>query len=203
METAQIRGARYADIRIIESRSQTVGVKDGNVDSLGDFESVGFGVRVLVGNAWGFASSADITKEEIDRVTALAVEIARASAMVPGKPVELGSTVRSTGSYVTPIEIDPFSVSIESKLGLLMEADATIRRNSGVKVSEGRVTSVRHQKTFANTEGSLLEQTIYECGGAISATAVSGSDIQVRAYPDGRGAGTEAPSLPALRWARS
>ena len=84
MATAQLRGARYADIRIIESRTQTAGVKDGNVDSLGDFESVGFGVRVLVGNSWGFASSADITREDIDRTTALAVEIARASALVPG-----------------------------------------------------------------------------------------------------------------------
>lgn len=184
METAQSRGARYADIRIIESRSQTAGVKDGNVDSLGDFESAGFGVRVLVGNAWGFASSADITREEIDRVTALAVDIARASAMVPGQPVNLGPPVKSQGTYVTPIRIDPFSVSIEEKLSLLLEADATIRRNSGVKVSEGRVTCLRHHKTFANTEGALLEQTIYECGGAISATAVSGNDIQVRAYPD-------------------
>ena len=184
MSTAQLKGSRYADVRIIESRTQTAGVKDGNVDSLGDFESVGFGVRVLVGNAWGFASSADITREEVDRVTALAVEIARASALVPGKPVELGVPIRSTGTYVTPIQIDPFSVSIEEKLGLLLDADATMRRNPGVKVSEGRVTSVRHRKTFANTEGALLEQTIYECGGAISSTAVSGNDIQVRAYPD-------------------
>lgn len=184
MATAQLKGARYADIRIIESRSQTAGVRDGNVDSLGDLETAGFGVRVLVGNAWGFASSADITQAEIDRVTALAIEIAKASALVPGKPVELGSAVRSTGTYVTPIRIDPFSVSIEAKLALLLEADAIIRRNSGVKVSEGRVTCIRHHKTFANSEGALLEQTIYECGGAISATAVSGTDIQVRAYPD-------------------
>lgn len=184
MDTARLRGARYADIRIIESRSQTAGVKDGAVDALGDFESIGFGVRVLVGNSWGFASSADVTPEEVDRVTASAIEIARASAIVPGQPVDLGPPIRSTGTYVTPIEIDPFSVSIESKLGLLFDADAIIRRNRGVKVSEGRVISVRNRKTFASSEGALLEQTIYECGGAIAATAVSGNDIQVRAYPD-------------------
>ena len=49
METARLKGARYADMRIIESRTQTAGVKDGVVDALGDFESMGFGVRVLVG----------------------------------------------------------------------------------------------------------------------------------------------------------
>jgi len=184
METARLKGARYADIRIIESRSQTVGVKDGVVDALGDSETIGFGVRVLVSNSWGFASSADVTSEEIDRVTALAVEIARASALVPGKPVDLGPPVRSTGTYVTPIRIDPFSVSIEEKVGLLLNADAIVRRNPGVKVSEGRVISVRHRKTFANSEGALFEQTIYECGGAIAATAVSENDIQIRAHPD-------------------
>src|SRR4029434_3575835 len=118
METARLRGARYADVRIIESRTQNAGVKDGVVDALGDFDTIGFGVRVLVGNSWGFASSADVTREEIDRVTALAVEIARASALVPGQPVALGPPVRSTGTYVTPIRIAPFSVPIEQKIRL-------------------------------------------------------------------------------------
>jgi TldD protein len=187
MDTAKLKGARYADIRLIESRRETVSVKDGKVESLGDFESVGFGVRVLVGDAWGFASSAEITPEEIDRVTAAAVEIARASALVPGKPVDLGSSVKSTGTYVTPIQIDPFTVSIESKLGVLLEADAIMRRNTGVKVSQGNVISVRHRKVFANTEGALTEQTIYESGGMIGATAVQGNEIQVRSYPDAFG----------------
>src|SRR5689334_18438413 len=78
MDTAKLKGARYADIRLIESRRETASVKDGNVDSLGNFESIGFGVRVLVGNAWGFASSADIAADEIDRVIAAAIEIAKA-----------------------------------------------------------------------------------------------------------------------------
>jgi TldD protein len=184
MNAAESRGARYADIRIIDTRRQSVGVKDGNVDALGDFDSHGFGVRVLMGNAWGFASSATLDEAEIDRITALAVDVARASALVPGSPVDLGAAVKSQGVYVTPMETDPFGVPLEAKLDLLMRADAIIRTNKGVKVSEGRVLSVRHHKVFANTEGALLEQTIYECGGAISATAVNGKDIQVRSWPD-------------------
>src|SRR4030095_16757361 len=102
----------------------------------------------------------------------------------PGKPVDLGPPVRSTGGYATPIQIDPFAVPIEEKLSLLLQADPIIRRNPGVKVSEGRVIAVRHRKIFANTEGALLEQLIYESGGAIAATAVNGNDVQVRAHPD-------------------
>ena len=73
-------------MRIIISRNQSIAVKNGKVEGLNDFESIGFGVRVLVGDAWGFASSAEISAPEVDRVTALAVETARASAMVPASP---------------------------------------------------------------------------------------------------------------------
>src|SRR5215471_16107357 len=113
--TASTLGARYADVRIIISRNQSVAVKNGKVEALNDFESIGFGVRVLVGDAWGFASSAEITAPEVDRITALAVKTALASAMVPGKAVNLGQPVTSTGRYVTPVQTDPFSVSLESK----------------------------------------------------------------------------------------
>jgi len=183
ISTASVQGARYADVRIMKSRNQSVALKNGKVESLGDFDSIGFGVRVLVGDAWGFASSVDITPAEIDRVTALAVETARASAMVPGKPVDLGPPVTSVGSYVTPFRIDPFSVSLESKLALLMDCDLRIRRNPRIKVSEGSLLSVRVDKIFANSEGACVEQTLFEAGGSISATAIEGNEIQVRSYP--------------------
>ena len=173
LNAATAEGARYADIRIIDHREQVVSVKNGNVDGIGDQYSQGFGVRVLVDNSWGFAASAYLTRPEIERVTNLAVKIARASAQVPGERVDLGNAVRSVGNYTTPIQIDPFSISLEQKLDLLFRADAIIRRNSGVKVSEGNVIAVRNHKFFSNTEGAFLEQVIFESGGAIAATAVS------------------------------
>jgi TldD protein len=88
LNVATAQGARYADIRIIDRREQVVSVKNGNVDGIGDQYSQGFGVRVLVGNSWGFASSAYIDKAEIERVTRLAVDIANASAQVAGEPVD-------------------------------------------------------------------------------------------------------------------
>jgi len=177
-------GARYADIRIVNSRQQMVSVKNGNVDGIGDQDSQGFGVRVLMGDSWGFASSAYVSAAEIDRVTRLAVTIAKASSMVPGEPVDLGRPMNSAGKYTTPIEIDPFTVPLEQKLDLLFRADERIRRNARVTVSEGNVIAVRHNKTFANTEGAFLEQTIFESGGAIAATAVNDNEIQIRSHPN-------------------
>src|SRR2546427_2035011 len=184
LNIAMAEGARYADIRILDDREQVVSVKNGNVDGIGDQYSQGFGIRVLVGNSWGFASSAYLEKAEIERVTHLAVKIAKASARVPGEPLDLGKPVTSVGKYSTPIQIDPFSTSLEQKLDLLFRADEIMRRNPGVKVSEGNVISVRNHKFFSNTEGAFVEQVIYESGGAIAATAVSDTEVQIRSHPN-------------------
>src|SRR5262252_3760750 len=146
LNVAKLAGARYADIRILDRREQVVSVKNGNVDGVGDQESQGFGVRVLVDNSWGFASSAYVTREEIERVTSLAVKVARASALVPGENVDLGPAMPSTGKYTTPFQVDPFSVSLEEKLDLLFRADAIMRRNAGVNVVESNVLAVRMHK---------------------------------------------------------
>ena len=184
LNIAKLKWARYADIRIIDRREQVVSVKNGNVDGIGDQNSQGFGVRVLVNNSWGFASSAYLNKAEIERVTALAVQIANASSVVPGERVDLGDPVKTVGSYTTPVKVDPFTVSLEKKLDLLFAADAIMRRNSGVKVVESNVIAVRNQKVFGNTDGAFLDQVIYECGGAIAATAVNDTEVQVRSYPN-------------------
>ena len=184
LNAAALAGARYADIRITDRREQVVSVKNGNVDGIGDQVSQGFGVRVLVGDSWGFASSAFVSKNEILRVTDLAVQIAQASAIVPGERVELGERIASVGAYTTPIQIDPFSIPLEQKLDLLFRADERIRRNAGVKVAESNVIAVRTNKIFASTEGAFLEQVIFESGGAISATAVTDTEVQVRSHPN-------------------
>jgi TldD protein len=187
LDLAQSRGAQYADIRVINTRTEKISVKDGIVDALNFSESIGFGVRVLSNGAWGFASSRELTSEEIDRITSLALQIARASALVSGEKVELGPAVTSQGVYITPVQIDPFSVSLEEKLAVLMAADAEMAKESGVKVRQSELTTICEQKWFANAEGAFTEQTIIETGGGIHATAVGGGEIQVRSYPNSGG----------------
>jgi TldD protein len=187
LDTAQSHGATYADARIVEHREQTVGVKNGVVESLSETEDHGFGIRVIAEGAWGFASSAVLGQQEVERVAALAVEIARASALARRKPVDIGPPVTSTGSYHTPIQIDPFSVPVEDKIGLLLEADSRMRSVAGVKVARSTVVCLRERKTFANTEGAFTEQEIIETGGGIVALAVGDGEVQQRSYPNSFG----------------
>ena len=63
------------------SACRSSSVKNGAVDALADEERQGFGVRVLVDGAWGFASSARARAGRDGAGPRLAVDIARASAL--------------------------------------------------------------------------------------------------------------------------
>jgi len=184
LETARVRGASYADMRIVRREEQRITVKNGRVAALSHEVSRGFGVRVVAQGAWGFAASSTLTPDEVDRVAALAVQIARASAMVPGvKPVVLAPCPVVTARYVSPLERDPLAVPLEQKVDMLVRADAEMRRVPGIGVAEGNFVVFREEKTFASSEGSYIEQSLTETGAGIEATAVGEGEVQSRSYP--------------------
>jgi len=187
LDLAEVQGAGYADIRIVRTSQERISVRSGVVDTLSFDESLGFGVRVLVNGCWGFASSHDITSKEVDRVTALAVNIAKASATLSKGVVNLGPPVTSRGTYTTPIEEDPFIISTDHKLALLMDADQRMASVKGIRSRQGNLIFIKEEKTFANSEGAHVEQTVYEAGGGISANAVGNNEIQRRSYPQSMG----------------
>ena len=189
LNIAQVRGASYADIRVVERVTQHIAVKNGAVEALEQNETIGFGVRVIVNGAWGFASSSRLEGQETERVVSQAIAIARASALAKTRDVNLGAPVVSKGYYETPIKINPFTVSLDEKIGLLMKADAEMRRVKGVKVARGEMAFVRENKMFASTEGSEVKQEIVESGCGISAVATNldTGEVQIRSYPNSVG----------------
>ncbi|MCI0405594.1 MAG: TldD/PmbA family protein, partial [candidate division Zixibacteria bacterium] len=79
----------YADARFIRSQTETIVVKDGKVEALSRLNDAGFGIRVLIGGGWGFASSSKLSAAEMKKTANRALEIARASATVAKEKVRL------------------------------------------------------------------------------------------------------------------
>jgi TldD protein len=192
LNLAQTKGATYADVRVVETETQSIVVKNGIVEAISLNSSAGFGVRVIADGAWGFASSAHVDPDEVDEVTALAIEIAKASALVRGEQIDLGPPEANVGKYQTPMEVDPFQVPLEPKIDMLLRCDEAMRRAKGVAVAEGNMLFLRNKQLFASTEGSLIEQEIVETGVGLEVTAVGGDEVQKRSYPNsfGRHQGT-------------
>lgn len=199
LDAAQRAGAGYADVRVVERENESLTVKNGALEAASSNVSAGFGVRVLVDGAWGFSASAVMEPAEADRIAAEAVAIARAARAAQLAPVELDDTPPVTDTYRTPYDEDPFAVSLDDKLRILMEADAAMARVDGIAIREGTMVAGRERKTFASLAGAWIEQEIVEAGGGIEATAVNDSEMQQRSYPNSFGGQSVTGGFEAVR----
>ncbi|HJU89133.1 MAG TPA: TldD/PmbA family protein [Gemmatimonadaceae bacterium] len=194
LDAAKSAGASYADARISRVRNQNIFTRERRVQALADTDTFGFGVRVLVDGAWGFAASRDLTRDEVARVARQAVAQAKANRAVLVKPVELAPvTPVPNGTWSAPAEIDPFNVPIEEKVALLLGANEAAMKVQGARFVNSAMFFVREEKTFASTDGSMIVQTITRSFPQITITAVAPdfSDFQTRQAneiaPMGRG----------------
>jgi TldD protein len=176
-------GASYADARAVLRRSQSVATKNGNVDGVNDLESEGVGVRVLVDGSWGFAGAGTLTDESVREAALRACAFARAAG---GGDRRLEPLEPQTGTFDTPVEIDPFSISLDEKIDFCLDAERGLARPE-VKVSEAFVHAQREHKVLVSSDGVDVEQTLVECGAGIDATAVGDGLTQLRSYPSAYG----------------
>jgi TldD protein len=187
LNIATMRGASYADARIVSQRSRALSTKNGKVGSASDSESVGFSVRVLADGAWGFAASDDASRASVEATAAQAVEIARASSRVKVHDVRLAPEKPVTAEWATPHKIDPFTIPVEQNIDLLLRVDSELRAVAGVTLAETNLNFNREEQWFVSSEGSNIHQTKYSTGAGYAAYAFAGSEIQKRSYPTSYG----------------
>ena len=187
LDTATQRGASYADIRIIHTEDESVYAKNEKPSQIDRSDDLGFGVRVIANGAWGFASSNEVNKSEVEKIAVLAVEIAKASATLATEAVSLAPEEPHQDVWQTPVQIDPFQVGIEKKIDLLLEINAELMKVKQIKVANSQMNFTREHQFFANTEGSFIEQTLIFSEVGYSATAVGDGDMQRRSFPSSFG----------------
>jgi TldD protein len=167
--------------------------KVNHTPSVSDSESFGFGVRVLADGAWGFAASYIVKQDEIARAVAGAIETAKANASLRRRPV-LAPVPAYVELYRTPIAKDPFEVPIPEKLELLRSIADETKKVAGVFSVVGFIAQRMEHRYFASTDGSRIEQFVYQISPEFSATAVEkGKKQKSRTFrPDAVTAGYEA-----------
>lgn len=183
LSTAKRLGASYADVRINRYRFEAISAREQQVQNVSRSQSFGFGVRVLFKGTWGFASSRIVTAEEVRRVTAEAVEIARANSIFQRKPIQLVPAPRITTSWKSAFEKDPFDVSVDDKIQFLMKLNQTAMKAEGVSFVNSAMLFVNEQKFLATSDGSRIEQYLIRSFPSFNVTAINRStgDFQSRA----------------------
>jgi TldD protein len=186
VEAALGAGARYADARVMDRRHESMDARNGEIEGLTQEASVGLGVRALIGSGWGFFSTADLSTDAARAAGARAAAIARASASVPGKDLELTPVEARRDSWQNPVVEDPLSVPLAEKADLLVGATRTMREH-GADVALAGYDVWDTTKWLASSEGHRIDQRIRECGAHMESTVNGETESQRRSYPGIRG----------------
>src|SRR5579883_1942977 len=180
-------GVTYADVRLIDSRERELSTKNGRPGNVAAAESQGLGIRVLTEGCWGFAATDDLTKSGIESAARLAIGIARASALAKKHDVALAPESKYEVVWTSPCRIDPFSVSVEDQISLLLAVDNELRRNPGVTLASTSMAFHRTRQIFVSSLGSVIDQTRTTSGAGFEALSFHDDEIQKRSYPNSFG----------------
>jgi TldD protein len=180
---------RYAEVRLVEENGEHLRVRDGRPEQASTETTRGVGIRVLGAKAWGFACTAELTEGALVAAAGRALAIARASGVVAQSPVAFPEQPAARGRYETPVVMDPFTVSLETKLATLDGPVRALRAGDPRLVSaEAWMDWTRQTKHLLTTEGTDVTQSFTHgaCGMHVFALGADGVS-QRRSYPTWQG----------------
>lgn len=175
LDAARAAGAAYADVQLRFTRRERWSGIGSTYDSPSEVFVVSAGVSALFNGYWGFAGRDGlVTSQEAARLGGEATAQARYEARGLPRITELApvSSV-ADGKWVTPIEIDPFTVSPDEKIDFAMGVcDYISRRRFGVTASLS-FAFIKDERIFASTDGSFMSQTFYTTSGRLGVSTES------------------------------
>jgi TldD protein len=180
---AEAKGATYADARFNELYTEAYGLHNGALEDASCREERGLGLRVLVDGAWGFAAAAGDEPGSPVELVRRATEAARALATARRKPVELTDDVLESGEYYTPVQEDPFAMSLADKVAFLVEADQGLQGHEAIVARDVNLGLRRERQWFAASGGVEQYQELVRTGAGVSATAAAHGVVERRSYP--------------------
>jgi TldD protein len=186
LDVARRGGATYADIRIVEERRTRVHVARRALKGIESSDVFGYGVRVLLGGAWGLASHTQLTPDDVARTAERALATARASALAPKDvPARMVDEPAHVDTCVGPCLEDPFGVPLAEQADMLLETCTAMMDAPDIVAAFGMLDLSRLHRIIATTDGSYLDLTGTFASPMARCTAVVDGESQSRQFQGG------------------
>ena len=203
LETARVRGASFADARVMDIRLRDLSTKNGQVGTLSESESLGIGVRVLADGSWGFASTDRLTREGVAGLRR-ARRGHRARFRAGQAPRRRhGARAGLRGHLAESLRQGSVCHSARAPTRSAAGRRPRDARVKGVTVAETSMQFRRIEQWYASTIGSRIHQVKMHSGAGIVAMSFAGDEIQKRSYPTSFGGQHQLGRLRTGRIARS
>ncbi len=193
LQRARDFNAQHADFRLERLRTQRLTLRDGALVDASEGDDIGFAVRVIIDDAWGFAAGVSLTTDEVVRVTEQAVRMARVAKPVSTEPIELADEpVHANETWVSAYQVNPFEVAVPDKVALLAQWSDQLGASPVVDHVSATVNQVSENKFYVDSAGTKTTQQRIRLHPSLE---VSGTDrrrgvfdsMRTLAPPVGRG----------------
>ncbi|MFA5498171.1 MAG: TldD/PmbA family protein [Candidatus Cloacimonadia bacterium] len=186
LDTAKSLGADYADIRVHHNLNEMIYLRNMSLKNTSQRDTYGYGIRIFLNGAWGFAHSNDLSEQSLIRTVKRAFTLAEQSGRIKyNGGLKLAPERSYVDIYNTPYEIDPFDVPLSDKVDLMMEVNKTMLGFKDIKQAMFMLGISKEEKLFASTLGTMLEINTMYIEPTFRATAVTPHDSQSRSYRNG------------------
>lgn len=182
LNAGQDAGIGYIEARWGDYRRQYLGTRDQIVTTMVDRTSQGMSIRVFHRGAWGFSASVVQDERDIVQMVRIAKEVAEASAGISDTPLNLTPLKPFVATWISPVEIDPFTVRLQEKIDLLLQINGALKAVPMVQEATSFMRFHRMKKIYFNSIGSRIDQTILWSDADYTATAVGNDRCETRDY---------------------
>lgn len=159
----EFKDASKADLVQIRGQRRTITlctVLNGTVEAFSHITLGGISARTLVeGKSWGFSSTSNAKKDDVEGAVTNAVKLAKASAKSKSKKIALEPVKAESVEISAPCQRSVEKASLEEIKLIPMEAyRGTSEAGSRIANAKASFLSIHDQKWLASTEGSRIFQ---------------------------------------------
>ncbi|HET8945166.1 MAG TPA: DNA gyrase modulator, partial [Dehalococcoidia bacterium] len=165
--------ADYVEIRLDDTSTNRIIYRGRELEEIGRSRSFGGNVRALVKGGWGFASFNDPSGLR-ERVAEAVIQ----ARHVGGEKSELAEVAPMVDMVPLEVRADPRTVTLARKKEFLDKYNEMMLAVEGVTSTNITYWDGHKQVTFANSEGSYIEQGRSDVVSRLAATARRNGDMQ-------------------------
>ncbi len=162
----------FADIRFQNSDTIQILIQNGLTQEMTSTRLGGAAARVLVDGAWGFSTTADLSKNSLEKILKTALSMAKVASTKVKEPRKVDANFATQGEAKLKMDVDPKDISIEEKMKLTSDFEKSIREvDKRIANSTARYGETINSETIVSTNGTdvLTESGVFRLmGGGVS-----------------------------------
>ncbi|MFW9924007.1 MAG: TldD/PmbA family protein [Candidatus Thorarchaeota archaeon] len=155
LDEVSLKKGDFVDIRFQSSEAIRMQIRNGVTQEVTSTRLNGIAARALVGGAWGFATTAELSKESLKKILNSAVGMARVASEKVKETRKIDEKFSTIGEAKIKFDLDPKDVSLEEKMKLTQEFEKNTR-NVDERIASSQASYLENidKETIVSSNGT-------------------------------------------------